>query len=66
MEDSKAKVIYCPICGRRVLRYDGKTTMNLSSLCRKCNKLVCYYPEDGTVVVKSKPNRISTSGKRYW
>ena len=42
------KTIYCPKCGRKVAAWDGRSTNNISVKCKKCNKLVIYFPEKGS------------------
>lgn len=57
--------IYCPICGRRVATYDGKSSSNVIVNCRKCKKRVVYYIDTGKTVVKNIPQRATSSGLSY-
>lgn len=59
---AEAKTVYCPICGRRVGEYDGKSSMNLITRCRKCRKQIVYYIKTGETKVKPIPPRATSSG----
>lgn len=58
--------IYCPICGRKVGKWDGKTKTLVDVECRKCNKLVIFYPISGQTMTKALPKPNSASGKRIY
>lgn len=60
------KTIYCPRCGRKIMSYDGKTHMNLSKKCNKCNKLVVYNTEKDEITLKKVPGRDQASGMRFY
>lgn len=60
-----ARNIYCPICHRKVGSYDGKSTMNKYIECRKCRKMVCFYPERNETEIKNLPKRASSSGMTF-
>ena len=62
---AEEKIIYCPQCGRRVMKYDGKGTIPLDAGCKKCRKRVVYFPETDEVKVTKIPPRCS-SGTRLW
>lgn len=59
------KIIYCPECGRRVAEWDGRSTINVVSNCRKCNKRVVYNVETGKTTIKRKIDRCTSSGMRF-
>ena len=58
----EAKTIYCPICGRRVMKYDGNHSMIIGNNCKKCNKRIVYNPETDKTEIKPIPPRTSSSG----
>lgn len=61
------KNIYCPICGRKVMKHDSWGTIPIYAKCNKCNKVVCYEPNTNQVTVKNIPPRnTSNSGRIYW
>ena len=49
---SEPKTIYCPKCGRKVATWDGRSTINISVRCKKCDKLVVYDVENEKVKIK--------------
>lgn len=59
------KTIYCPICGRAAIHYDGRSTMVLYGRCKKCNKIVYFYPKSGEVKIKNKQQRTTSSGMTF-
>ena len=59
---NEQKTIYCPKCGRKVGTYDGRSTINRILKCRKCNKKVVYYVDDGRTEIKPFPKRTCSSG----
>ena len=63
---AEPKTIYCPKCGRKVAAWDGRSTNNISVKCKKCNKLVIYFPEKGTTETRSLPKRNTASGMRFY
>ena len=62
---TEPKTIYCPQCGRRVGKYDGKSSINLVMKCRKCNKRVVYQIDTGKKEIKAIPKRSCSSGLRF-
>ena len=58
--------IYCPKSGRKVGSYDGKSQMNKSMACRKCNKLVVFHVDTGETELKQIPKRTQSSGMRFY
>ena len=60
------KTIYCPICGRKVAAWDGRSTNNISVTCKKCNKLVVYNVENENAEIKEIPKRTASSGMRFY
>lgn len=57
--------IYCPVCNRKVAKWDGKSSINLVSKCVKCQKLVVFMPKTKDVVSKPLPPRATSSGKTF-
>ena len=65
-ELSNDRPIYCPGCGRKVGNYDGKSKINKSIACRKCNRLVVYNVFTGQAELKPIPRRTQASGMRFY
>ena len=63
---AKQKTIYCPKCGRRVATWDGRSTINISVRCKKCDKLVVYDVENEKTIIKEIPKRTTSSGMRFY
>ena len=67
MKDKKKKEsICCPICGRRVARWDGKSTIPIHVNCKKCKKRIIFEPETQKVSAKEIPKRPFSSGLRFY
>ena len=58
----RPKTIYCPSCGRKVMKYDGKHSMIIGNSCRNCEKRVVFDPSTGEVKRKDIPKRTTSSG----
>jgi hypothetical protein len=56
------KAIYCPICKSKVGTYDGRSSINVITRCRKCKKQVIYFVDTEETKVKSLPKRATSSG----
>ena len=63
---AEPKTIYCPICGRKVATWDGRSTFNISVKCKKCKKLVVYDIENEKTEIKEIPKRETSSGMRFY
>ena len=63
---AEPKTIYCPRCGRKVTTWDGRSTMNISVKCKKCNKFVVYNVENEKTIIKEIPKRTTSSGMRFY
>ena len=63
---SEPKTIYCPKCGRKVATWDGRSTIDISARCKKCDKLVVYDVESGNAKIKAIPQRSTSSGMRFY
>lgn len=63
---AEPRTIYCPLCKRKVMAYDGRTKMNLQAKCKKCKKLVVFYAETGETILKKVPERDQASGMRFY
>ena len=61
----KPKTIYCPRCGRKVATWDGRSSMPVIGRCKKCNKRVVYYVDNGETESKDSPQRNCSSGVTY-
>ena len=60
------KSIYCPNCNRKVSTWDGKSTINIITSCRKCKKKVVYFVDTRETILKPLPPRTDSSGKRFY
>jgi transcription elongation factor Elf1 len=60
-----ARTIYCPRCGRRVARYDGRSTINVIANCRNCDKQIIFDIEKWETQIKDIPKRNSSSGMTF-
>lgn len=60
------KNIYCPKCGRKVAKYDGRSSINIVVKCKNCKKMVVYDVEKDETICKDMPLRTTSSGKRYY
>lgn len=63
---AEPKTIYCPKCGRKVATLDGRSTINISVRCKKCDKLVVYDVENEKTIIKEIPKRTTSSGMRFY
>ena len=63
---AEPKTIYCPNCGRKVGTYDGRSTSNISVKCKKCNKLIVYDVKNEKAEIKEIPQRVTSSGMRFY
>lgn len=63
---AEPKTIYCPGCGRKVGIYDGRSTINHITRCRKCNKHVIYDINTGKIEMKNIPPRNTSSGMTFY
>ena len=63
---AEQKTIYCPKCGRKVATWDGRSTINISVRCKKCDKLVVYDVENEKTIIKEIPKRTTSSGMRFY
>lgn len=63
---SEQKTIYCPKCRRKVATWDGRSTINISVKCKKCNKLIVYDIENEKTIIKEIPQRTTSSGMRFY
>lgn len=64
--DLRKGPIYCPECGRKVGTHDGKSKINKSIRCEKCDKLVLFNVDTGETSIKPIPRRTQASGKRFY
>lgn len=65
MKKYKTVDIRCPICGRYVGQYDGRSTTNYIARCNKCRKRVIYHIGTGETEVKNIPKRNCSSGMTF-
>ena len=63
---AEPKTIYCPRCGRRVGQWDGRSSINVITNCRKCQKRVVYNVDTGETEIKKIPPRQCSSGLRFY
>lgn len=60
------KIIYCPICGRKVATWDRKSKTDIVVGCKKCNRLVVFHTATEEIEIKFKPKRTQASGMRFY
>lgn len=65
MKKYKTVDIHCPKCGMFVGQYDGRSTINFISRCRKCNKRVVYHIDTGETEIKNIPKCSCSSGMTF-
>lgn len=65
IKDMAKRVIYCPLCGRRVMEYDSKATIPLRNICFHCHKEVIFNPETGKIKITKMPPRTTAGGMSY-
>ena len=63
---AEPKTIYCPNCGRKVGMYDGRSTINFITNCRKCYKRVIYHVDTKKTEIKDIPPRNCSSGLTFY
>jgi hypothetical protein len=63
---SEAKTIYCPRCERKVAVYDGRSTSNVVTHCKKCRMRVVYHIDTEKTEIKKIPHRNTSSGMTFW
>lgn len=59
------KTIFCPSCNRKVGAWDGRSSINLITRCKKCNKRVIYRVDTGEIEIKPLPQRNCSSGLTF-
>lgn len=62
---AEPKTIYCPSCGRKVSTWDGRSSINVISNCKKCRKRVVFHIDTGKTEIKPIPQRNQSSGMRF-
>ena len=63
---AEPKTIYCSKCGRKAATLDGRSTINISVRCKKCDKLVVYDVENEKTIIKEIPKRTTSSGMIFY
>lgn len=63
---AEPKIIYCPKCGRRVMNWDGKASIDMAANCKNCHKRIVFYPINQVLEIKDIPARAQSSGKRFY
>lgn len=58
--------IYCPLCKRRVLTWDGHSQNNSVVNCKKCGKRIVFHPDTKEIEVKEPLPRDQASGMRFY
>lgn len=58
--------IYCPRCRRKCHTHDGRGTLYVQKKCNNCNKLVVYNPKTKETMLKPLPERVCSSGMRFY
>lgn len=58
--------VYCPSCNRKVGVYDGRSSINMFSVCQKCRKMVIYDIITKETYLDELPERATSSGHRFF
>jgi DNA-directed RNA polymerase subunit RPC12/RpoP len=58
----EALTVYCPKCGRKVAKYDGRSTIDIVVNCRKCSKQIVYRVATKKIEIADIPMRKTSSG----
>lgn len=62
MKKYKPVKIFCPQCNSHVGTWDGRSTSNYISRCRKCRKRIVYHIDNEEIELKELPKRNTSSG----
>ena len=65
-DDFMAITVNCCDCGRYLFKTDEFHHMNISKVCKKCKKLITFHAETLEVTSKPIPQRVSSSGMRFY
>lgn len=65
MKKYKPVKILCPKCTSYVGTYDGRSTSNYITGCRKCGKRVIYHIDTRKTEIKDIPKRNCSSGMTF-
>lgn len=63
---AEPKNIYCPQCGSKVAKWDGKAKIDIVANCRYCHKRVIYRIATDTTEIKRIPQRGESSGMTFY
>lgn len=63
---SRPKNIYCPTCGKKVGKWDGRSTMSYITRCDFCKKRIVYHVSTGKTESKPLPPREYSSGLAFY
>ena len=58
--------IYCPRCNRKVSQWDGRSSINVESECKKCRKRVLFDVTTFCTEIRDIPPRACSSGKTFY
>jgi hypothetical protein len=61
----KKEEIYCPFCARVVLYHDVHSTINMNYRCG-CGRYFEYNPRKKQLKLINKPERLTSSGARFY
>lgn len=65
-ENRDPEIVRCPYCGKRVAYYDGRTSVDIETVCRPCHLKVVYHVATGRRKISEYPVRNIASGTRIW
>jgi endogenous inhibitor of DNA gyrase (YacG/DUF329 family) len=63
---AEPKTVYCPICNRKVTKWDGKSSINPMGKCTNCGKIIVYKIETEEIEIKAPKERMTSSGVRFY
>lgn len=65
MDNKEFKIIYCPICKRKVGSHNNMTKTNSIFRFRKCNKRIIYHFDTKETEYKKFPPKNTSSGVSF-
>jgi transposase-like protein len=60
------KVIYCPLCKRKMFEVREGFGLAVKKKCKNCKRLIVYTPNEKYPLVKPVPPRNTSSGAIFW
>ena len=64
-ENMAEKIVYCPICKRKVATWDGKSKINVRKKCENCKRVVLFHVDSQKTEIIVTPKRQCSSGVTF-